>query len=154
MLEKSKREREQGLRTIRAVREYDVKILEKETALSALKRELAERENAFAAAQSTHQTLNAQLADTRTGLTEVLAALQRTAADQGLVENLSAIQHSCGQLRQTGRNGTRKRSAPSKRPWPASKRRPKRIRTRLPSRNGRNGKQPVWNKRLPCAGKR
>lgn len=111
VLEKSKREREQGLRTIRAVREYDVKILEKETALSALKRELAERENAFAAAQSAHQTLNAQLADTRTGLTEVLAALQRTAADQGLVENLSAIQHSCGQLLQLAETGREKKRA-------------------------------------------
>ena len=111
VLEQGKREREQGLRTIRAVREYDVKILEKETALSALKRELAERENAFTTAQSTHQSLNAQLADTRASLTEVLAALQRTAADQGLVENLSAIQHSCGQLRQLAETGREKKHA-------------------------------------------
>ena len=111
VLEQGKREREQGLRTTRAVREYDVKILEKETALSALKRELAERENAFTTAQSTHQSLNAQLADTRASLTEVLAALQRTAADQGLVENLSAIQHSCGQLRQLAETGREKKHA-------------------------------------------
>ena len=111
VLEQGKREREQGLRTIRAVREYDVKLLEKETALSALKRELAERENAFTTAQSTHQSLNAQLADTRASLTEVLAALQRTAADQGLVENLSAIQHSCGQLRQLAETGREKKHA-------------------------------------------
>ena len=111
MLEQGKREREQGLRTTRAVREYDTKLLEKETALSALKRELAERENAFTTAQSTHQSLNAQLADIRASLTEVLTAQQHTAADQGLVENLSAIQHSCGQLRQLAETGREKKRA-------------------------------------------
>lgn len=111
VLEQGKREREQGLRTTRAVREYDTKLLEKEAALSALKRELAERENAFTTAQSTHQSLNAQLADIRASLTEVLTAQQHTAADQGLVENLSAIQHSCGQLRQLAETGREKKRA-------------------------------------------
>ena len=111
MLEQGKREREQGLRTTRAVREYDTKLFEKEAALSSLKRELAERENAFTTAQSTHQSLNAQLADIRASLTEVLAALQRTTADQGLVEHLSAIQHACRQLLQLAETGREKKRA-------------------------------------------
>ena len=111
VLEQGKREREQGLRTTRAVREYDTKLFEKEAALSSLKRELAERENAFTTAQSTHQSLNAQLADIRASLTEVLAALQRTTADQGLVEHLSAIQHACRQLLQLAETGREKKRA-------------------------------------------
>ncbi len=111
VLDQRRLEREQGLRTTCAVREYDVKILEKENALSALRRELSERENAFAAAQASSQSLNSQRADIQTGLAEVLDALQRTAADQGLVENLSAIQHSCGQLRQLAETGREKKPA-------------------------------------------
>ncbi|MFQ6997112.1 AAA family ATPase, partial [Bilophila wadsworthia] len=94
VLEQGKREREQGLKTIRSVREYDVKLAEKETALSALKRELADREAAFATAQATSRNLTAQRAEAQAALAGVLEALERTAADQGLVENLSAIQHS------------------------------------------------------------
>lgn len=108
-LEQNKREREQGLRTTRAVREYDVKLAEKKTALSALKQEIAEREAAFAAAQTTSRDLTAQLADAQAALAGVLGALERTTADQGLVEHLSAIQHSCGQLRQLAETGREKK---------------------------------------------
>ncbi|MFR4120063.1 MAG: hypothetical protein ACLT2T_15380 [Bilophila wadsworthia] len=104
-------EREQGLKTIRSVREYDVKLAEKETALSALKRELADREAAFATAQATSRNLTAQRAEAQAALAGVLEALERTAADQGLIEHLSAIQHSCGQLRQLAETGREKKRA-------------------------------------------
>ena len=110
-LEHAKREREQGLKTIRSVREYDVKLAEKETALSALKRELADREAAFATAQATSRNLTAQRAEAQAALAGVLEALERTAADQGLIEHLSAIQHSCGQLRQLAETGREKKRA-------------------------------------------
>lgn len=110
-LEHVKREREQGLKTIRSVREYDVKLAEKETALSALKRELAEREAAFAATQATSRNLTKQLADSQAALTDVLEALERTAADQGLIEHLSAIHHSCRQLLQLAETGREKKRA-------------------------------------------
>lgn len=45
------------------MQEYDTKPLEEEAALSTLKREPAERKNAFITAQSIHQSLNMQLAD-------------------------------------------------------------------------------------------
>ena len=105
-LEHAKREREQGLKTIRSVREYDVKLAEKETALSAL-----DREAAFATAQATSRNLTAQRAEAQAALAGVLEALERTAADQGLVEHLSAIQHSCGQLRQLAETGREKKRA-------------------------------------------
>ena len=110
-LEHAKREREQGLKTIRAVRECDVKLAEKETALSALKRELTDREAAFTAAQATSRNLTAQRAEAQAALTGVLEALERTAADQGLVEHLSAIQHSCRQLLQLAETGREKKRA-------------------------------------------
>ena len=110
-LEHAKREREQGLKTIRSVREYDVKLAEKETALSALKRELADREAAFATAQATSRNLTAQRAEAQAALAGVLEALERTAADQGLVEHLSAIQHACRQLLQLAETGREKKRA-------------------------------------------
>ncbi|MFQ8888075.1 MAG: hypothetical protein ACLR7Z_06690 [Bilophila wadsworthia] len=74
--------------------------------MSALKRELADREAAFATAQATSRNLTAQRAEAQAALAGVLEALERTAADQGLVE---PVRHTAflRTIASTGRNGAR-----------------------------------------------
>ena len=90
--------REQGLQLTRAVRDIDIKRQEKDAALAALNRELADRDAASADARSRLDELNRQYAAARAALADVLDELRRTDADRGLVENLSALQTRFGLL--------------------------------------------------------
>ncbi len=98
--ENAREQREQGLLAVRAARELDVSLREKELVLATLEQEAGEQEALLALSRQEADNLNREIGATEKELSDTLAALEKTNADQSLTEQLSALVQTAEQWRQ------------------------------------------------------
>ena len=102
-LNRRKEELRTGMQAVKAARDCDLRLREKDAALLALRRDIAARETALTELEEASRASRERLEAGRSALNALDAELRRTAVDKGLVENLTGLRGRFGLLREQSR---------------------------------------------------
>ena len=102
-LNRRKEELRAGMQAVKAARDCDLRLREKDAALLALRRDIAGRESALTELEEASRASRKRLEAGRSALDALDAELRRTAADKGLVENLTGLRGRFSLLREQDR---------------------------------------------------